>query len=292
MEEIPKYFLDFFKRKDGSKSYWGLFTLIIIFLLINYTFNFTDQYKFEKKIENIKSIENLLNDKTLDKNVVVYLNKKKQEIITEIKYNENDLYLIPKEQVNGFLDFRKFPLLHYLSSSWLFIILAIYTLISLFRRNTIERVTFFASRLLTILLFFTFFYILSILYATLLEIIPIISFNKLWINYIVNFISVFIVILSLYFLYQILNFGINYNETIENSNNEHIPKSKVPDIFEHTELGKVIGEKNPLLWAGQIIKYNFKENNKPYNIVLSIVIIFFFFFSIFCFFYTIYNLFQ
>lgn len=291
MDEIIKFFLDFFKRKDGKKSYLGLIILIGILFLINYSFGFSDQYRFEKKIDNLKSIENLLQDKNLDKNVAIYLKEKKNNIINEIKFNENELYILPKNEVKNFLDFRKFPLFHYLSASWLFIFLTIYIPIALSRRNTILPGTLFTSRLLTICIMSSTTYILSIVYSSLFELVPIFSYNHLWINYVFNFFSIFFVLLFLFYTYTILNYGVKYSEISNKKNSKIKIENKTFDPFDNSALSEVIGEKNPLLWAGEIIRYNFKKDRRFINILLSIFILFciiFFYFSIF---YTIYHLF-
>lgn len=291
MEEISKFFLDFFRTKDGKKSYQGLVILIIILCLVNYLFGFSDQYKFEKKIENLKSIENLLQDKSLDKNVAIYLIQKKNNIITEIKFNENELYLVPKKEIRNFLDFRKFPILHYISSSWLFILLTFYFPFALIKRNTISTGTFFTSRLLTISIMSITTYILSILYSSILELIPIFSYKFLWINYLLNIFSIVFVISFLFFTYSLLNYGVKYSEISEKKTLNKKAKDEIFDPFNYSALGKVIGEKNPLLWAGEIIRYNFKENRKISNILLTVFILFWIVFVLFSIFYTLYNIF-
>lgn len=291
MEEITKYFLDFFKRKDGEKNYLGLLLIIVLILIINSFFGFSDQYKFEKKVENLKSIENLLLDKKLDKNVAKYLKSKRSEIITEIKFNENEIYLTSQKEVKYFLDFRKFPLIHYISSSWLFIFLTIYFPISLSRRNTILPETFFASRLLTIFVMSLTVYILSILYASLLELVPVFSYKSLWINYIFNFFSIFIIFILLFFSYRLLNYGINHAEFEKEKPTENfIKENNLNDPFKNSALGEVIGDKNPILWAGEIVRYNFKENNTLFNILFSIFLLLFSLFSLFSLCYTTYHL--
>lgn len=291
LEEIIKYFLSFFKRQDGKRSYLGFGILITLILITNYFFGFSDQYKFEKKIENLKSIENLLADKKLDKNVAKYLKNKRNEIITEIKFNENEIYLTSQKEVKYFLDFRKFPLLHYLSSSWLFILLTIYFPISLSRRNTVLPGTFFASRLLTISVMSLTVYVLSIIYASLLELVPIFSYKNLWINYVFNFFSIFLVLILLFMSYQLLNYGSNYAEFEKEKSEENFTnKNNLVDPFKNSALGEVIGDKNPILWAGEIVKYNFKENNTLFNILFSIFLILFTFFTLFSVCYTTYQL--
>ncbi len=289
MEEFVKYFLSFFKTKDGKKNYLGLLLIILLILAINSFFGFSDQYKFEKKIENLKSIENLLLDKKLDKNVATYLENKRDDIITEIKFNENEIYLTSQKEVKYFLDFRKFPIIHYLSSSWLFIFLTIYFPISLSRRNTILPGTFFASRLLTILVMSLTVYVLSILYASLLELAPVFSYKSLWINYVFNFFSIFLIVFLLFFSYQLLNYGINHAEFEKEKTTEDFVKEN-NDPFKNSALGEVIGDKNPLLWAGEIVRYNFKENNTLFNISLSIFLLLFTLFTLFSFCYTTYHL--
>ena len=212
MEPIINFVLSFFKRKDGKNSYWGLIFIVATLLFVNYLFSFSDQYKFEKKIDNLKSIEYLLKDKTLDKNVANYLIKKKEDIISEIKFDPNHIYKIPQKEVTNFLDFRKFPLIHYISSSWLFIFLSISLPIRLFDRSSIVRGTLFTTRLLTIIVMTFTVYCASIIYATILEYIPIISYKYLWINYLINFISIFFTVLFFYILYSLFNVHKNYSQ--------------------------------------------------------------------------------
>lgn len=290
MESVLNFFVNYFK-KDNKNSVFGGILIISFILILNYSFNFSDQYKFEKKIENLKSIQILLKDGDLDEKIVEYLEKKKEEIILETAFDENQIYNKPKKEVKSFLNFKKFDLLHYITSSWFFILLTLYLPINLIRRKTIIKGTYFVSRISTILLMTMTMYIMSLLYASLLEYLPIFSYSNLWINYILNIFSIFFVVLILYFFYGIINYGSKYADIkeLEELNRKSKEESKIYDPYNHSELRKVIGEKNPLLWVGEILKYNFKEDNRFINIVISILSILFIVYMIFSMIYTFYK---
>ena len=281
MSELLNFILNLFKPEKSDTNTKKVSLLIIlatILLVINYFFGFSKQYNFEKKVENLKNIEILLKS-NIDNKTKKFLLEKRNEITEEYQFDENEIYNKPKKVVNSYLDFRKFRILHYISSSWIFIFILIYIPFSLSRKSTIEKGTYFISRLTTVLVMMSLSYIFSILYANLLEFVPILSYKYLWINYIFNFFSVFILLFLMWLIFSFINFNQEYTNDKKLINNQNIPKSKKGNS---KELEKLLGSQNPILWSQEIIKYNWKNKNKTTIWIFNILVFLIFSFLIYC----------
>lgn len=281
MSELLNFILNLFKPEKSDTNTKKVSLLIIlatILLVINYFFGFSKQYNFEKKVENLKNIEILLKS-NIDNKTKKFLLEKRNEITEEYQFDENEIYNKPKKVVNSYLDFRKFHILHYISSSWIFIFILIYIPFSLSRKSTIEKGTYFISRLTTVLVMMSLSYIFSILYANLLEFVPILSYKYLWINYIFNFFSVFILLFLMWLIFSFINFNQEYTNDKKLINNQNIPKSKKGNS---KELEKLLGSQNPILWSQEIIKYNWENKNKTTIWIFNILVFLIFSFLIYC----------
>jgi hypothetical protein len=296
MSEILKFFLDFFNPNNetkGSDRFILLVILILCLFVLNTIFNFTTQYRFANNLENIRNIEQL-NRYNLEESTKAFLDDQRERIIREENFNEADLYEMPKTVLLEYLNYKKFRFWHYITSSWLFVVILLYVPVSLFKRNTILPGTFFLSRLFTITIIFLLTYVLSLLYAWVLEFIPIISLNYLWINYIINFFSIFIVFGFMYFLYSIFNLRkTEYLSDSGEKNKKSIKnnlklKSKKSDILDFPdELKKVIGEKNPIFWSQEIVRYYATSGGNLRNIAFAIFVIAGLLFTIYAYYITL-----
>lgn len=126
-------------------------------------------------------------------------------------------------------------------------------------------------------------YCASIIYATILEYIPIISYKYLWINYLINFISIFFTVLFFYILYSLFNVHKNYSQFTTEHEIAYDPNDFSP-------LAEKIGEDNPILWAHEIIKYNYLHNDKRTTILFTILTILLYLFAFGSIIYTLYSI--
>lgn len=187
---------------------------------------------------------------------------------------------MPKRVLLEFLNYKKFKFWHYITSSWLFIIILLYIPVSLFKRNTIMPGTFFLSRIFTITIMVIIIYVLSLLYARLMEFVPIISLNYLWINYLINFFSIFFAFGLLYSMYSIFNLRKTeyYSDTVEKNKqpkkkNQNSKGDKTDILDFPNELRKVISEKNPIFWSQEILRYYATSGGDFRNIAFGIFMI-------------------
>lgn len=297
MNEIIKFFLSFISPEKGekrTKNISGLLFVIVILLLLNYSFSFTKQYKFEKDINNLKSIDYLLKSENIDEKTIQFLNEKKMEIINVNEFDENEIYNKPKTFILSFLNFKKFNILHYISSSWFLILYFFYMPFSLLGKDKIMIGTPFGIRLLTVLKMMLTVYIISILYANLLELIPIFSYNHLWYNYLFNFFSLFIILIIFWIPFSYLNRKLEYltpEKRIKLENEK--TKLKLPNAFEiNTNEGieKIIDKENPILWYKKINKYYNKKHGKFISNTLSLTAFIIVIFTLYSIITTIMNL--
>lgn len=180
----------------GKKAAFGLIILAGLWFSDWYT-GFTKWYRIERKLEQIDKLEKIKKDYTLNDTIKIELYALEKEILEERRILDLDYlpflgpentstssdttYTIPNATKNPNTNIRN-PYLHIVSSSFTFLLMFLTLPLTIFSTKVSGNTILGLIAVEIILIFLIFIYSYSF------GLIPIISKDNIWINYILNFI--------------------------------------------------------------------------------------------------------
>ncbi len=190
MDNSVKTFLSFLISKN-EKIRTKLFFASIFFLLmmlLNNIFGFSYYHNYDKKIKQVKELNILLNDTTVNIATKEKLKKIRKEIlsrknifetISSYKVSPND-----KEGTQEYVFSKEHKILNFLSTSWYFLIAFIISLLVEIKKS--KRIDL--SEIGTVILVGGMMLGISLGLSFLTNLIPIFNPNYVWLNYVFNFV--------------------------------------------------------------------------------------------------------
>lgn len=193
------------KNSISRKAFWAIFIVFAIFFLDNslsFSFYINNQYK----LDQIEKINEIIRDSSFTREDELFLFNLREEIIYretwkestenflsdfEFEKNENLSTVETSEKPEKNRDY----FWHFISSSWLFLLLIIIFPFALFKSTK----TNFLNTLLGLLVFEGILYLFAWLAAKLLSYLPI-MFNDPIYNYIFNAIVPYIILVTSYYI--------------------------------------------------------------------------------------------
>ncbi len=202
-EKIVAFYTDRTK-KMSVKAGIAIIILIIIFFINDFS-GFTYYYNINQKISNVEQINNVLSKNNLDYKTKQKLLNVQNEILNRKNVFEktydfisNVSFEVPFQKNENTeikqVDNSTNEIWHFVSSSWLLMILMLGFLIAVFmdKQSTLVQgipVLFFIE---------IFLFLLCSAFAYVFEFIPIINRDYMFINYFINFILHFLVLYCIY----------------------------------------------------------------------------------------------
>ncbi len=187
MDNSIKTFFSFLVNKDEkilTKLFFSVMVLILI-LLLNNIFGFSFYYNSDKKINQIKEVNLVLNDNDISNEVREGLLALRHDIlyrkdifekIGELKLRKNT-----SQAQENYIKSSTHKVLNFLSSSWYFILVVVIFLVKSFRTRDFSLVNVLISLFFGLMIFG----VCLALYF-IMDLIPIIYSKMIWLNYVLN----------------------------------------------------------------------------------------------------------
>lgn len=208
VNSIFNFFTD--RTKKFSHKTITIFIVVVLLIVIDNSLSFTYHYNNTRKIEEIEKLNFIVIDSTLLKEEVLQLKELRSNIINhktwkdriydkiitiDFKTKDNNDVSIVKNDASKATSERDYWI-HFISSSWILIILMIIMPLTIFFDKSSFSLTSFLSIIFVVE---PFFYGLSWTFAKAFSLIPIINNNPIY-NYVLNSIIHLLVFLLIGFM--------------------------------------------------------------------------------------------